>query len=137
MLQGFSGEPVMVVRRTYSEQYDDYGLQKQGLSYVELEAVLGFRTTSSSRDVVEQVQESEVRLFFPAGTIIMPDDLFVVRGTLWEKDGETIEPKAGPFKTPLIFALPIVVNIKQSAGNVDPSMLPLSEEEDEEDVEVI
>lgn len=134
MLQGFSGEPVTIVRRSYSDNYDDYGLQEQEQSFIESEAVLGFRTTSSSRDIVQQVQESELRLFFPAGSIIMPDDLFIVRGTVWEKDGDAVEPTAIPFRTPLIFTLPVVVNIKQSAGNVDPSMLPLSEEED---VEVI
>lgn len=132
MIQGFSGEDVVIVRRSYEDSYDDYGLQKETKQFINSQATLGYRTTNKTNDIVQQVLESDLRLFFPNGTVILPDDLFIIRGTLWETDGASIQPDPQAFRTPLIFAMPVVVNIKQSAGNVIPPVEETQEEEEEE-----
>lgn len=113
----FRGEDVQIIRRSYKETYDDFGIQEEVLTLVESEAVVGFRTTKTNESLQAIVEETEMRLFFPEGTIIFPDDTFVVRGSFWEKDGSSIELNRSPFSTPLIHSLPVIVEIKQVKGN--------------------
>lgn len=113
----FRGENVQIIRRSYKETYDDFGVQEEVLTLVEAEAVVGFRTTKTDIKVQAVVEDTEMRLFFPEGTLIFPDDTFVVRGSFWEKDGSSIELNRSPFSTPLIHSLPVIVEIKQVKGN--------------------
>lgn len=72
---------------------------------------------SSKASVINSDVNTELKLIFSEGTEIYPEDKFIVRGTFWEKDGESLQPNTNMFATNWMEA-PVVVNIKQYKGNV-------------------
>lgn len=81
-------EPITVIRKTFTGR-DELGKA----TYEETETVysrciVAPRVTERKvNGVTEYVYDSLYSLFFPAGTVIKDDDVFIVRGDRYWKDG--------------------------------------------------
>lgn len=116
MLSFFRGETITILRKTFINVFDDWGLPKTNVEEIEINAVVAFRNSSLVEDIEANAFDTEMKLIFSEGTTIYPEDIFIVRDTLWVKDGESLQPQ-NIFKRKLMEP-PVVVNIKQFKGNV-------------------
>lgn len=119
MLDFFRGENVVILRKTFIEDTDEngWGLPAHTTQQFEVEAIVAFRNTTKINNIEEEAINTELKLIFDQGTVIFPEDIFVVRGTLWEKDGESLQPNPQTFVDKWL-EMPVIVNIKQYKGNV-------------------
>ena len=116
MLSFFRGEDITILRKTFIAEDNDWGLPVATVTEIEAQAVVAFRSSTREENIEEEAFSTDLKLIFSEGTVIYPDDVFIVRGTLWVKDGESLQPQN-------IFGrkfmeTPVVVNIKQHKGNV-------------------
>lgn len=85
------GETIQIKRRTAT------GVNEVGLpTYTEQvitvrDVLIAIGTTSEQVDPARDAQDATVTLYFPNGTVIDANDVFIVRGSRWVKDGEAME----------------------------------------------
>lgn len=114
-LSFFRGETVVILRKNYTTtSYDRYGSPSSTVEEIELEAVVGITATRLEKDFSNIQSSTTITVFFNAGTEIFPDDQFLVRGTVWEKDGSALGDDI-VFNTSL-FSPPVKVILKQVKG---------------------
>jgi hypothetical protein len=105
-------ESVTIIRRTLGAE-DEYGLNQFTTTEIVIDKVLvGFGSTSQPVVVDAKPQDVSVTLYFPHGTVIMPEDEFIIRGSRWVKDGRVMDWVA-PFGS---FSPGVVVNVRQTLG---------------------
>lgn len=89
LIQG--GEPIIIKRRT-TDGNDDYGNPTYEVSDVLIRhALIAIGTTSESLDPERAAYDAKVTLYVPSGTEILETDRFLIRNSLWEKDGSAQE----------------------------------------------
>ena len=89
-------ESVHLIRRS-SASVDEYGEPVFTTTEVELQALVANRTAMGTT-VFEAAEISimqGLRLFLPAGTEVLDDDKFRVRGKTYEQDGEAFDWRDG------------------------------------------
>lgn len=80
-------EPVTILRKTFTGR-DVLGKAIWVESQIVLKAVVAPKmTTKVINGVTEYTYDSQYSLYFPAGTNILADDMFIVRGVTFWKDG--------------------------------------------------
>lgn len=130
-LNFFRGEKITIIRRNFESEETIYGTYKQTFTEIEAEAVVGLSGSYTEKSLKQQVENTTVSLTFNSGTEIFPDDTFVVRGTLWEKDSNALDLTPN-FPTSTFLPPPVKVILKQSKGNVGQE--PNSQENRSEEV---
>lgn len=105
-------ESVTIVRRALGS-VDEYGLNSFTTSEIVINKVLvGFGSTSEPVTADGSPQDIAVTLYFPHGTVIQPEDEFIIRGNRWVKDGRVMD-WVSPFGG---FDPGVVVNVRQRLG---------------------
>jgi hypothetical protein len=87
-------ESVHLIRRN-SVSVDEYGEPVFTTTEVELQALVANRTSATLFEAAEISLVQGLRLFLPAGTEVLDDDKFRVRGKTYEQDGEAFDWRDG------------------------------------------
>lgn len=115
-LSFFQGEAVVILRKTTSTQEDDYGRFKASVEEIEAYAVLGVTATNLDKQLSNVTERTTLTAFFDYGVTIFPDDKFIIRGTLWEKDGNALSDDSNIFAKSSLFNPPVKLTLKQVKG---------------------
>lgn len=118
-MEFFRGETVIIVSKTIDmNNLNDYGLPAETTTETVVRNVLvDFTSTNTYETVEEQALQTKVTLFFPRGTIVKDEDMFIIRNTKWEKDGSVEDYQTqgvGGFLN-----TGVIVRVKQHKGNVE------------------
>lgn len=114
-LSFFRGETITIIRKTHLTTQDEYGLYKSTTEEVEVEGVVGVQATNLSKDLGNVVERTTLTVFFDFGTEIYPDDIFIIRGSVWEKNGNAFSDDNNVFASNL-FAPPVKIQLAQVKG---------------------
>jgi hypothetical protein len=116
----FRGETVSIISKTIDmNDLNDFGLPTETTTTRVVKNVLvAFTSTDTYTSVEEQALKTNLTLYFPAGTNINDEDVFIIRNTKWEKTGRQED-----FQTDAIIGsflnVGVIVNVKQHKGNVE------------------
>lgn len=118
-MEFFRGETVTIISKNIDfNNLNEYGLPAETTTQkVVKNVLLDFTTTSTFESVEEQALQTKVTLFFPRGTVINDEDMFIIRNTKWEKDGSIEDYQTqgvGGFLN-----TGVIVKVKQYKGNVE------------------
>lgn len=116
----FRGETVSIIRKTINTTMtDEYGVPIETKNTIVVKNVIvDFNTTTSIGTIEEQALKTEVSLYFPKGTILKDEDIFVIRNTKWEANGLHEDYTLNPLGNSFLNA-GVVVKVKQYKGNVE------------------
>lgn len=82
------GETILIKRRSQLAT-DDFGNPTYTESTIVIkDALIGIGGTSEPVDASRDAQDASVTVYLPAGTIIEDGDVFVIRGSQWQRDGD-------------------------------------------------
>ena len=82
------GETVTIIRRTLGA-VDDYGNPTFTTSQISLPGCLvAWGSTNEPVSADSTPIDSQMTLYAPAGTVIEPEDVFLIRGVEYVKDGQ-------------------------------------------------
>ena len=104
-------EPIFIIRRT-EDGVDKYGNPTYTTQEILIrDALFAFGATMEPVNVERNPIDAKLTLYLPHGTLIEEGDLFEIRETLWEKDGD-------PAAYPTIdgFEVGVVVNVRRRRG---------------------
>lgn len=87
-------ELITQIRHT-SGTIDDYGVPTQTTSEIALFGSVAPRTSQSTVGPSEKTITDGLTLYLASGTVVESDDLFIVRGTTFEVDGEAFDWVSG------------------------------------------
>ena len=87
-------ESITRIRRS-STSTDSYGQPVYTTTTTTLQAYVSQRVSGTNFDADQIVLTDGLTLYLPAGTSILDDDKFTVRGKTYEIDGEAFEWKNG------------------------------------------
>lgn len=89
LIQG--GEPIILKRRSVdgTDAYGNPVFETQDI--VLRHALIAIGTTSESLDPERDAYDAKVTIYLPRGTEIQEGDRFLIRNSLWEKDGSPQE----------------------------------------------
>jgi hypothetical protein len=107
------GETITIQRRT-AGAVDEFGNKTYTTTNITVRDVLiGVGTTDEPVDAIRRAVDASLTLYLPAGTQILDGDVFVIRNSLWVKDG-----RAGEFSNPFggSFEGGIVVPLRRRDG---------------------
>lgn len=110
---GIQGEEtITIVRRSSTGSVDDFGNPTWSTDEVTVSNVLvAFGSTGEPLDVSREPVDARLTLYLPHGTQILDGDIFTVRNSDWEKDGDSIDwPIVGGFVPS------VVVNVRRRRG---------------------
>lgn len=86
-----NGEPIIIKRRT-ANGVDSHGNPTFATQDIVLRhALIAIGTTSESMDPERTAYDAKVTIYVPRGTDIQEGDRFLIRNSLWEKDGSPEE----------------------------------------------
>lgn len=119
-MEFFRGETVTIISKSINmNNLNDYGLPAETTTQTVVKNVLvDFTSTNTASSVEEQALQTQVTLYFPAGTIIKEEDMFIIRNTKWEQVGLAEDKSINPFGNSFLKA-GTVVKVKQHKGNVE------------------
>lgn len=106
-------ETVTIERKTFAA-VDEYGAETYTTTTTAIKnCLLAFNSTSDVGSLEQQAEQTDVTVYFPHGTIILDDDILIVRDSRWVKDGIGVawETFQGSRIKPRV-----IVNIKQVKG---------------------
>lgn len=91
-------ETVIIVRKTESENTDEYGIPVTTTQNIVVKNCL-IALNSSSEDETENRNPEDIKLkvFLPAGTVIEETDTFIIRNTHFVKDSIPHDWSINPF----------------------------------------
>jgi hypothetical protein len=108
-----TGNETVTILRRASGARDEYGLPAVTETEITVDGVLvGFDSTDEPVSDMEDPQMTALTLYFPVGTVILPNDEFAVRGDVFVKAGRQQDwnsPFAG-------FEAGVVVKVRQRLG---------------------
>lgn len=82
------GETVIIKRVTESGDFDDYNEPILTESNITVKGCLvGFGTTNEGFEVNRKPEDIDITVYMPKGTVIQSNDVFIIRGTEFVKDG--------------------------------------------------
>ena len=87
-------ESITRIRRS-SNSTDSYGQPVYTTSETTLQAFVGVRVSGTNFDADQIVITDGLTIYLPAGTEVLDDDKFNIRGKVYEIDGEAFEWKDG------------------------------------------
>ena len=101
------GETITIKRRS-AASVDEFGNKTFSTTTITVkDALVGIGTGDEPIDPTRNPSDYKVTLYLPNGTVIQDGDIFVVRGSQWQKDGgamEWISPFTG-FETGIVVPL--------------------------------
>ncbi|HLP97658.1 MAG TPA: hypothetical protein VK149_04355 [Sideroxyarcus sp.] len=104
-------EPVIIIRRTQTGT-NAHGNPTYSTSEILVrDALFAVGSTTEPADVARDHIDSRVTLYLPHGTVIQDGDVFEIRGSRWEKDGDALD-----YPTVNGFEVGVVVNVKRRRG---------------------
>ena len=84
-------EPVIIVRRSQNG-VDDYGNPTYTTQEILVrDALFSYGTTDEPVELARNPIDARLTLYLPRGVVIQPGDIFIIRETEWEKDGDPQE----------------------------------------------
>jgi hypothetical protein len=84
-------EPIVVIRRS-AEEIDEYGNQTYSTSeFLIRDCLFAYTGSSEPVEVAREAVDARLTLYMPPGTEILDGDIFVIRESHWEKDGDSQE----------------------------------------------
>jgi hypothetical protein len=93
------GGETITIRRRSKASTDDYGNPTYTTTTITVkDALIAFGGTSEPIDAERNAIDSKLSIYLPNGTAIEDNDLFIIRGTQWVKDGiaqEWVSPFTG------------------------------------------
>ena len=106
------GETITIKRRSQAS-VDDYGNPTYTTSTITIkDALIAIGATSEPVDAERDANDAKVTIYLPAGTVIENGDVFIVRNSQWEKDGEALEWQS-PFYN---FEAGVVIPLRRKSG---------------------
>lgn len=85
------GEAVTLRRRSETTR-DEFGNPSYSTTVTTLKnALVAIGTTSEDIDVQRDAQDATVTLYLPSGTDVQDGDVFIIRGTQWQRNGDAQE----------------------------------------------
>lgn len=87
-------ELITQIRRS-SNSTDEYGQPVFTVSQTTVEALVSARLSNTNFDADAIVVTDGLTIYLPAGTEVLDDDRFDIRGKVYEIDGESFEWKSG------------------------------------------
>ena len=106
------GETITIKRRSQTS-VDDYGNPTYTTSNITIkDALIAIGATSEPVDAERDANDAKVTLYLPAGTEIQDGDVFIVKNSQWQKDGEALD-WVSPFYN---FEAGVVVPLRRKSG---------------------
>jgi hypothetical protein len=120
MMSFFRGETVSILRKDVdNETFDEYGIPLETKTTIVIkDVIVDYNMTTAVGTIEEKALSTQVTLYFPKGTIIKDEDVFVIRNTKWEIDGHFENMALNPLGNTFLKA-GVVVKVKQYKGNVE------------------
>lgn len=87
-------ELITQIRRS-SNSTDEYGQPVYTTTQTSVRAYVSARISSTNFDADQIVIADGLTIYLPAGTVVLDDDRFEIRGKTYEIDGESFEWKEG------------------------------------------
>jgi hypothetical protein len=115
-LSFFRGETVTIVRKAYFTTENAYGNFANTSEELEAEAVVAVEATQLNSDFTNATENTTIALIFNNGMEIFPYDIFIVRGSVWEKDGSAISSETVFTSSNSFMPQPLKVSLKQIKG---------------------
>ena len=115
MLDFFKTEEITIKRKTYTEETDDFGENIYINELLTIRGYIGLISTKVDTESIGQNVENKYRIVIPGDSKVYDGDIFIVRGTYWQKDGIAYNQPSIMFDD----FLPnmIVINLKQYSNN--------------------
>jgi hypothetical protein len=108
------GGETITIRRRAASGTDEFGNKTYTTTNITIRDVLvGIGTTDEPVDAIRRPVDASLTVYLPGGTQILDGDIFVIRSSLWEKDG-----RAGEFTNPFggSFTGGVVVPLRRRDG---------------------
>lgn len=114
------GEEVIIRRQAIANNlYDEYGQEVFVTTDIVVEDVLvNYVYTTESKTVEEQAKKTQVVLYFLPEQEIKDNDIFIVKGSLFQGDGLSF-PWKNQFTVPSILQIRTEVPVRQLKGDTD------------------
>lgn len=120
MLSFFRGEDITVISKGYGSETDEWGNSIPVQSSRVISGIIRLQSTIGNPDSIvnayQTVMDTQVSVVLEEGTEILEDDVFIVRGGLWEQDGtpNNLFPEIENRFIPN----PVIIKIKQRKGDM-------------------
>ena len=109
----FRGNETVTIKRKAISGVDDYGNETYSTTQIVVgNCLLGFGPTDEPVDASRNPVDASVTLYMPNGTVILEDDVFVVRDHEFVKDGDPMNWQS-PFSN---WQLGVVVKVRRTVG---------------------
>lgn len=113
--------PVGIIRKINTGTYDEFNnpiTVSNEEDPIIVEGILAFRNSSTQVKPEEVSLNTEIKLILDEGTVVFDDDVFLINGTKWQKDGTAFSPDQNLIINNGFLPAPIIVNISQVKGKV-------------------
>lgn len=117
MLSFFNFESIQIVRKSYLGTENEYGIENFQEELIEAKAAVGQVSTRTDSEIQQVEIETKFKLVFEEGFEILDDDVFLIRGTEWVKDGNSFHHDFGLIPGDFLPKFTAVF-VKQNKGNV-------------------